>query len=261
MKYAVPLVLFIGLISAGTLLAQKAVPPGKIDYMKGIVTATGIGTLNPNVPEQMRRPVAIKAAKLDAFRNLLDQVKRVQLDGTTTVESQMLASDYLHTQVEGVVKNFEVTNTQYRNDGTVEITVQLSLYGELADILLPPQSAAETPPTARDETPTYTGVVLDARGLDVQPALAPNVLNEQEQPVYGFNKVARTEAITHGVVGYYTDPEQAKKDPRHGDKPLEIKVIRTTENKVDLIISNADAATLKSNVTLLKKANVLVLID
>ncbi len=56
---------------------------GTIDYVKGTVTATGIGAANLSLPEPVCRPAAILATKADAFRNLLETIKGVHITGET----------------------------------------------------------------------------------------------------------------------------------------------------------------------------------
>ena len=45
--------------------------------------------------------MAIRAAKLDAFRVLAEQIHGVQLDSETTVQEAMLTSDKLSSAVQG----------------------------------------------------------------------------------------------------------------------------------------------------------------
>ena len=243
---------------------------GGIDYEKGIVTAVGIGAPNPNMPVAVQRPAAIRAAKADAFRNLLETVKGVQVDAETTVENYMLASDFIHTQVEGIVQGFTVTDTKYMSDGTVEVTVEIPLTGDFADVILDQQMGdAEPLPTPTEISPmqgqVFSGLIIDARGLGVQPAMAPKVLNDSGNEVYGTGYVNREYAVQIGVVGYTKSIDQAKADERTGDNPFVVKAIRVEgANKTDVVISDSDAGVIHGmaeNLNFLEQAKVMIVID
>ncbi len=241
---------------------------GTIDYVKGTVTATGIGAANLSLPEPVRRPAAIRAAKADAFRNLLETIKGVHITGETTVENYMLASDYIHTQVEGVVKNFIVTDTKYMNDGTVEVTVEMKLAGDFADVVLPERTGGAVPiemTTSGVSPAVYTGLLVDGRGLGIQPAMAPKIYNEQGYEIYGTGYVSREYAVKMGVVGYHKDVSMAKQDSRITNNPFLIKAIKASgANNVDVVISDNDAAVLhgmSENLSFLEKARVMIIVD
>ena len=208
---------------------------GGIDYVKGIVTAVGIGAPNPNMPVAVQRPAAIRAAKADAFRNLLETAKGVQVNAETTVENYMLASDFIHTQVEGIVQGFTVTDTKYMSDGTVEVTVEMPLVGDFADVILDEEMGGHQPlPAPREGSPmqgqVFSGLIIDARGLGIQPAMAPKVLNDAGNEVYGTGYVSREYAVQMGIVGYTKNIDQAKADERTGDNPFTVKGIITPSN-------------------------------
>ena len=112
---------------------------------------------------------------------------------------------------------------------------------------------------------TFTGLIIDARGLGVKPAMAPKVLNEDGKEVYGSAWINRDWAVREGMAGYLKDPLQAQQNPRVTDKPLLVKAIKASgDARVDLVISNADAAMLhgaSQNMSFLEKCKVIILVD
>ena len=69
------------------------------------LTATGYAVIDvqPSDNAAQRRLLAIRAAKLDAYRGLTEQVYGQYLDATTTVADMVIRSDSFRARVEGVV--------------------------------------------------------------------------------------------------------------------------------------------------------------
>jgi len=67
---------------------------GQIDWTNRVIKCTGIGGVNPNVPPSAQRAGAIRAAKLDALRNILETIKGIYIDAETTVENAITTSDF-----------------------------------------------------------------------------------------------------------------------------------------------------------------------
>jgi hypothetical protein len=242
---------------------------GKIDWTTGVITAVGIGA-PPAQPANaaQARAMAERAAQVVAYRNLLEAVKGVRVDSTTTVENFMVTSDLIRTQVSGFVQGAMVMDKKYMSDGSVEVTVGMKLTGALADSLLP-----KTPPvqptgigaTSGGTGQAYTGLIVDARGLGVRPAMAPKILNEDGKEVYGSAWINRDWAVREGMAGYLKDPLQAQQNPRVTDKPLLVKALKASgDARVDVVISNADAGTIHGaaqNLSFLEKCKVIILVD
>ncbi len=248
---------------------EPAGSSGKIDWTTGVITSVGIGA-PPAQPANaaQARAMAERAAQVVAYRNLLEAVKGVRVDSTTTVENFMVTSDVIKTEVSGIIQGAMVMDKKYMSDGSVEVTVGMKLSGALADTLLPKGPA--TPPAAAPGTSAapgqlYTGLIVDARGLGVRPAMAPKVMNEDGKEVYGSAWISRDYAVREGMVGYLKDPASAQTNPRVTDKPLMVKAIKASgDARVDTVISNADAAALQSasqNLSMLEKCRVIILVD
>ena len=250
---------------------QPAVSSGKIDWTTGAITAVGIGA-PPAQPANaaQARAMAERAAQVIAYRNLLEAVKGVRVDSTTTVENFIVTSDVIRTEVNGIIQGATIMDKKYMSDGSVEVTIGMRLAGALADTLLPKTPA--TPPTGLTGTLTpaspgqlYTGLIVDARGLSVKPAMAPKILNEDGKQVYGSAWVSRDYAVREGMIVYLKDPVQAQTNPRVTDKPLMVKALKVAgDARVDVVITNADAATLQSaseNLSMLLKCRVIILVD
>ncbi len=249
------------------VLAQWGTAPGAvaetgensaIDYSKRTISATGIGAVPPNAPNVgMARANAIRAARLDALRNLVEAVKGVRVSSETTVENNMVSSDVIKTQVEGMVRGArQVGETKYLSDSSVEVVMEVPMSG-IMDILMPAAAtdgtgavpepnmvATEPPPPVAADNPgaPITGIIIDARGLGLRPSMSPRVLTQDGQVLYGPGSYPRDFAIQQGVVGYHKDPEAAKGDPRVVGNPLSVRGVGTSGKlSADVVLSVNDA--------------------
>jgi len=237
-----------------------------------MITAVGIGAPPAQpVNAAQARAMAERAAQVVALRNLLEAVKGVRVDSTTTVENFMVTSDVIKTEVSGFIQGAMPVDKKYMSDGSVEVTVGMRLTGALADALLPKGSAVPPTTTAipggtpEAQGQLYTGLIIDARGLGVRPAMAPKILNEDGKENYVSAWINRDYAVREGMVGYLKDPAAAQMNPRVTDKPMIVKAIKVSgDARVDAVISNADAAALQSasqNLSMLEKCRVIILVD
>ncbi|NQT24289.1 LPP20 family lipoprotein [candidate division KSB1 bacterium] len=295
-------ILSIVLLLPALLLSQGYVQPvgstGNVDWTQQVMRSTGIGAPNPNMPLASQRAGALRAAKVDAWRNLLETVKGVYLTSETVVENAMLSSDVISTRVEGALKGFKVVDTRYLSTGDVEVEVEAPLTGIIMDALLPAQTgggmlqtAAQTvcPTCGQPVSPgtqlaggaqpvqvggamasmgsssTYTGLVVDARGLGLRPAMAPAVLDDQGEEVYGSRFVSREYAVDIGMAGYEKDINRASQNERVTNNPLIVKGVKASgPNKTDVVISSADAAKIHSaaaNMNFLERCKVMLILD
>ncbi|MEE9527667.1 MAG: hypothetical protein V3W07_08370 [Syntrophobacteria bacterium] len=244
---------------------------GSINWSTGKVVAVGIGA-PPSKPANMAqaRAMARRAAITVARRNLLEISQGVQVDSMTLVKDFTVRSDIIRTSVQGVVRNAQVIDTAYMSDGSVEVTMVMSLGGEFANVILPPPPVGTVfplppPGTEMPASQVYTGMVVDARGLGARPAMAPKIVDESGKEIYGSAMVNREFAVQQGMVGYAKDLSAAQVNSRVTDRPVTIKALRTSgAAKVDVVISDSDAAKLTSaaeNLSFLQKCRVMVVLD
>lgn len=110
----------------------------------------------------------------------------------------------------------------------------------------------------------YTGVIIDARNLELKPCLFPKVLDEGGREVYGPSFVDREELIEDGIVQYSSSLSSAYAGERVGNSPLLIPGLRVWgKNKTDIVISNQDAKRLHSSsfgLKALRRCRVIILI-
>lgn len=245
-------------------------PNGRADWTTGLVTAKGIGIPPKNPASALQaKEMARTAAWAVALRNLLEAVKGVRVDSTTTVNNFVTTNDEVRTRVEGMVKGAKLVKEQEMPDGSYETTVEMKLTGDFSGVVLPKPSL-RTNPLPQYKMPivvskSYSGLVVDARGTGAQTALAPRILNEQGDEAYSVAYVEQRSVAEQGIAIYVSDLPSAQANPRVTSTPLLVKALRASgNNHTDLVVSDADVQTIHGvpeHFKFLKQAKVLVILD
>ncbi|MBK9576900.1 MAG: hypothetical protein IPK50_03375 [Fibrobacterota bacterium] len=275
MKTAISLAL--ALVVGATAASEQDCTEG-VDWTKRVVCAKGIGGVNPKQPQSAARPGAIRTAQVLALRQALELVKGIPITSTTTVANGMSSDDNVRTKVEGFVKGFQFGAPHYMDDLTIEMFVQLPLDG-IGEIVLPASVGVKPSiqswsfgEDGKGQAPqglksnVFTGLIVDARGLSVLPALAPRILENGGKELYGTANVEQAWAAKHGLAGYAKslDAARALKD-RIGDNPCVLKAASASgASKTDLVVSAEDALSLKGaaqNLKFLSEARVVFIVD
>jgi len=119
--------IFAGLLLISGVFAQDTFvgdtfDRGSIDYNGRKVKATGIGYIPQNVINagQARR-AALRIAKQDAMRQLIEIVNGVTLTSETTMSGAMF-DDVIKTQVQGAIRGaYQVGDPKYLSDTSIEV--------------------------------------------------------------------------------------------------------------------------------------------
>ena len=254
---------------------------GSIDWAKGVVQAKGTSAPLKKAAEKKppNSPKARSEAKNDARLKLLETVKTIRIDSKRSVGDMALKNKTIMTQIKDMVYNAtEIEKRRkYMSDGSVEVFLQMNLHGGFTQLLLPDairqiEGIKQIKPGAKSTgadtelvPEAYTGLLVDARNIDVHPALVFKILDENLEEVFGPAFVSREFVVQHGMAAYYTDMKAAKADPRMAQQPLVVKALRTDwPSRSDIIISKTDASKLKSasqHLLFLKEARVTILLS
>ena len=264
MKYLSILILFFSFVFSQDGFIGDVFEKGSINYGDRTIQAIGIGFIPENVINagQARR-AAMRIAKQDALRQLIEIVNGVNVSSETTVSGAMF-DDVIKTQVQGAIRGARrVGQPSYLSDTSVEVTYEVKM-ADISRVLLPiadkapvlsnvnsssaPSGTQESSaPNSTISSGGVTGIIIDGKGLGLRPAMSPRILNQDGSIVYGPNQYSRDYAASNGVVGYAKTIEQAKKDPRVQGNPM---VIRGTSifgaSAADITISNIDAGKISS---------------
>jgi hypothetical protein len=166
---------------------------GTIDWARGVVQAKGMSAplkkaaqkTGPNSPKA--RSEAQNAARL----KLLETVKRIKIDSKRSVGDMAVKNKTIMTQIKDMVYDAKEIEKfrKYMSDGSVEVLLQMNLHGGFTQLVLPEEirqiegikqikpGANSTGNNTASVSEAYTGLLVDARNIEVRPALDFKILD------------------------------------------------------------------------------------
>ncbi len=271
-------VLFLWLPAAGSQAVLMVCTPDNapagsrswIDWTGLTISATGRGE-GQSLRQRRYDPYkAMARARQRAYRLLLRTAKSVQLTASKSVGAFLQTDDRQLAQLENLVHKAEVTKREFFSTGPVELTLELSMTGAFASLALPDtvtrlEAIEPSQSPASTDGSAYTGLVVDARGLSVSPAMCFQLLDEGGEEVYGPAYSSREHVVDAGMCRYVAGISSAEGHPRIGENPLMVKGIRLRRpGGSDIIISDTDASKLRGAVehlAFLRRCRVIVVMD
>lgn len=276
--------------------AIQTVGSGSIDWTHGTMKVTGSGAPPTKGSAAQKRLMARRAAIADGYRQLAELINGVRVDAETIVRDFVTESDTIRTQVSALIKGAKIGDTRYLSDGSVEVDMMLDMYGRnsLSSVIqpsilaeqnkpAPTHTAAPTPrptqepiavatpappvePVSPDSSSSYTGVIIDCKGLGIAPGMSPSIVDSNGKEVYiGDRPIDPDMVVNIGIVGYMRSMNEAKTSSRVGKNPLVIRASRAGgKTKVDAVISTQNAQLLlqvDSRKAFLSESKVIFVID
>lgn len=130
-----PLFLFMAFILAGCYIVpapqpEPAPPPAPPLPVWEPITLRASGQGAP--PERAINPAQARmmterAAKLDGYRNLLEQAYGVNITSQSNVRNFVLQNDAIRSRVDAYIRGARVVDTIYHDDGGVEVLMEITL--------------------------------------------------------------------------------------------------------------------------------------
>jgi len=256
---------------------------GRIDWTEGVVSAVGIG-VPPEEPSGIAGASEVKAGVLasahyNARRNLFDLLNAVRIDTNTLVKDMASRTPQVETKLREMAAGADEVEVgdEPMTEGTVAVRLQMSLYAGFAQMVLPQgiipidavksvqNPSAVAVPGETVERLIFTGLVVDARNIMANPALAPRIVDENDKEVYGAAFASRDFAVQYGMSSYVTSIDEIKGSYRLGERPLIVKGIKTIgPGHSDIVIGNSSAVKLRKfseHLAFLRECRVVIVLS
>jgi len=237
-----------------------------IDWKNKAVQSVGIGY-------GKKRALAVRAAKIDAKRKLVERIKGLYLSSYSIMTDGELEIDEINMQTKAVLTNAHFVEGSIRDfeDGSIQVTYEVKLDNDFNTVpgfnslLLGKQEFSNDNYTASStNSNAYTGLIIDCRNINLRPALAPKVISKSGKEIYGSANVSRDFATKQGMVGYVKDLNKAKSNKRVGSNPLIITAVEANGlNKTDMVVTDEIASKISEiskNMNFLRECRVVVVI-
>lgn len=243
-----------------------------------LLKSQGLGFADASkFPESQARLMAVRAARIDAQRNLLETINGVRVTSGTTVKDMALESDIVGTRVKGMLQGaFELDSTVNREEDSWVASVTMAVClsrGDLAcsdrptlsSITQPnlkgapikdrfnekdiegaqvagrsvPESSTDSQAgeTVTNRASQHSGLILDASRLDISPMLDLRLRSGLGKELYGPGHVRMGTDWLHWASSVQLSLEMAD---IIGENPLVIEPI-ALGGESELIVGNQDA--------------------
>jgi hypothetical protein len=220
---------------------------GIVNWTTGMITASGKAFPADQSPAS-KESVSLYA-KAEAVKNILKTLKQIKINNEWTVNDYASESPVILAGLEKTAREAMVSKQVYTSALSVEITIETSLFGGFLQLVLPeeirqipkinPEINLKILPVIGKSL--YSGLVIDARGLGIEPVLDPVIVSEQGHEVYSSVFISREFAVQNGICKYVCNLDQAVMDKRIGDNPMVLKGLRKEGSKnATLVISMSD---------------------
>ena len=113
--------------STSTLLDERRSTETSEFYVPSI-SAIGFSSVSiqPSKNINQRRLMAMRAAKLDAYRSLTEQIHGIQIQGETTIGEAVLTSDKLASALRGLIVGARTVKIEPTSDDTYQVELAVS---------------------------------------------------------------------------------------------------------------------------------------
>ncbi len=220
---------------------------GSVNWSTGIVRV--MGKASPEDNKESYQESVLGAARADANRKLIDILMQIQINNTLTVKEYASKSDIILAGIEKTARDAIIVRQFFTSALSVEIIIETSILGGFLQLILPDEIRQISKINPEQKTQNikpigeelFTGLIVDARGLDIKPVLNPVIVSEQGHDIYSSLFISREFAVQNGICKYLCDMDQAISDKRVGNRPIVFKGLRKEgkENST-IVISMSD---------------------
>ncbi|MCX7784747.1 MAG: hypothetical protein N2201_00730 [candidate division WOR-3 bacterium] len=242
----------------------------------------------------IRFSVKEKPEEPTEFQNLLEAqaksiIKQIYYDSCRTVAEYLSENPKINKQFARLNINPQEYANKFLSDGSLIMEYEVPITGPILKTLIPytgggtplvplccpickrpwPENV-EVPKDVKlipleEDSPRYTGVLIDARDISLNPALFPKIYTDDNREAYGLSFVKPEYCVERGLLVYTSSLTEAFQNERVGINPIRITALKSIgKNNTDIVISSSAGKLLHSsqnNLKLLEQCKVVVLIS
>lgn len=272
------LIMIITALSMFDVTARvKPGPDDSVEWGKGLIVA--YGTARVPISERGKplsdedgdaavislnrgRAEAYRKAREMAMTNMVRLVKGIRVDADTMLADLLEQNDEARSRIVAVMSG-RVKAVEYPVDfATSGCRAELKI-GDILPAVPYSYPADEFPSRIDNPIATdYTGLIINAKGLPVEPMILPSVFSEEGLEVYGRYNVDIRHAGKHGIVAYAHSEDEAMKLKAAGGHPYYTVALK--EMKGCPVVADRDVRKIfssRNTVDMLKKCRVIFIID
>jgi hypothetical protein len=248
-------------VQSGTLGALDTAV--RVNWVDEYIEVMAGGTADPRETINMAHAVSVsrKTARHLAYEKLAETIRGINITSDAVYDRELMTDSNLRTGVNALVSGAKVVGERdiQLADGSVwaEVRIGIHITGPnslmqktapwLAKYETP--SSSHTPPSgsaSASQVGRATGLVVDAGGLGVRPAMVAKIYSADGSIVYGPQNLTQEYLARFGQVGYSRSVSEARSLKRVGGRPLVVKALEAKgDYKSDVVVSVEDAARIR----------------
>ena len=213
---------------------------GNVDWQQKVIIVTGSGGAMPgSLSLGQANSTARRAAIVDAYRNLAEEVNGLTVEGNTTVQNSVIANDVVKTKVQASIRGAHIIK-EWEENGMRMVSMELNLFGDgsITDAVLDKTQPTQTVPLPTEKiapdlvkgttgSNAVTGLIIDARGLGIDNAMCPQIVDESGKLIYGGTYIDPDWTVKYGTADYAPNDGLVSQalagSSRAGNNPIVVK--------------------------------------
>ncbi len=213
-------------------------------------------------------------AEQKLLRNFIDALKYIQVDGYRTAHVVVKNDLEKNQQIYRYCDRIRARSIIY-DDKSVAVEKVFPFYGRDGFIPILFRAGRDTDNFPENTvyvfSTVFSGLVIDARGLNRRPAVSPRIFDQEHKLIYSADLMERDHFNEWGAVQYVTDPKDLRIQQRFrvnsfsGEEPFRIVAIPDDRLLVtDIMIFTEDAQILLNHLDTrsnLRQGRVVVILD
>lgn len=226
-------------------------PSGQVNWYSGeIIAVAEVQNASVNNLAQ-KNGLLVRKALINSRQNLWKLFTNIRIDNSRLVKEILNKNPDLENKIRGVVHNAQIIEKGFKSEGHLQVKVGLN-FRELIIKEIIPQSVwyetikrnsnrfdeVQTEKYVQQEQTTYTGLIIDAKGLPLSPSILFTIYDPSGKEIYYPGSIDPDLIEDRGLAVYLSDIKSAVSSSRTGKSPLVVQAQELKDNsKVDLILS------------------------